>query len=92
MSDLETTNDGKVAIDRARMLLCLEAAWVLDALARVLPDLVPNIDEADGAHHAVRGVAGRFLRLSSVLMSALDDECTPTAKLQQVIHLREGQG
>ena len=45
MSDLEKTNDGKVVIDRAPMLLCLEAAWELDALARVLPALVPCVAE-----------------------------------------------
>jgi len=92
MSDLKKTNDGQVLICNERVLLCLEAAWELSALSQVLPDLVPNIDEAHGAHHAVRGVAGRFLQLSSVLMDALGDEFMPTAKLHELIHVRGGRG
>ncbi len=92
MDELRRSEAGNVALSRDRQLMCLEAVWELDALARVLPGLVPNIAEVDGAHYAVRGVAGRILRLSWVLMNALEDEAVATAKLRRVIELQEGQG
>lgn len=92
MDGIKKTEGGQVILSYDRVLVCLEAAWELDALARVLPGLVPNVEEAHGAYHAVRGIAGRFLRLSSVLMSGLDDEGAPTSGLERVIHLQEGQG
>lgn len=61
-----------VYLPPARAALCLEAAWELDALARLLPKLVTPNDEQE--HLTVRGVAGRLLRLSSVLMSVLNDD------------------
>lgn len=92
MTNLEKTEDDQVILSYDRVLVCLEVAWELDALARVLPGLVPNVGEAHGAYHAVRGIAGRFLRLSSVLMSGLGDEAVPTSELERVVHLQEGQG
>ena len=52
--------------------LARDAAWELDALARVLPDQVSRT--SDGEHLVVRGICGRFLRLSSVIQSALDGD------------------
>ena len=37
-----------VTMEEKRQFLCLEVAWEIDAMARVLPDLVPNTDEATG--------------------------------------------
>ena len=50
--------------------LVREAAWELDELARILPDVVPLAE--DSGHFVVRGIAGRLLRLSSVIQSVLD--------------------
>jgi hypothetical protein len=54
--------------------LAREAAWELDALARALPGLVPRRADNDGAHELTRGICGRFLRLSSVIQSVLDND------------------
>lgn len=83
-------NNLHVRMDDVRQTLCLEAAWEIDALARLLPGLVPKDDA--GAHYAVRGVAGRLVRLADVLMSALGDENEATEDLAQIIGLQKGQG
>ena len=78
--------------NEARRRPCLEVAWEIDALARVLPGLVPCV--ADGAtpdpHFVVRAIAGRLLRLSGVLMGMADNEAADD--LMQVIDLQAGQG
>ena len=70
--------------------LCLEVAWEIDALARVLPGLVPSIDDKNDPHFVVRAMAGRLLRLSGVLMGMADDEAVHD--LMKVIDLQAGQG
>ena len=79
---LFTAENDAVTLSKARHMVCLEAAWELEALAYVLPDLVPNVDEAHGAYHAVRGIAGRLVTLSNVLMAALGDDVVKTSELE----------
>jgi hypothetical protein len=78
---LTTSRNGDVTLSKSRHDVCLEIAYELEALAFVLPGLVPNIDEAHGAHHAVRGVAGRFVTLANALMSGLGDDVEKTERL-----------
>lgn len=73
--------------------LCLEVAWEIDALARVLPGLVPCV--ADGPrgtdpHFVVRAMAGRLLRSSHVLMGVADND--DPDDMAQIINLDGGQG
>lgn len=69
--------DGEPTIlSYARKRIAMEALWELDTLASVLPSVVPHIDEDQGPHYAVRGIAGRLKVLSQVLMSALDDDAS----------------
>lgn len=72
-----------VTLSKARYMVCLEAAWELEALAYVLPDLVPNVAEAHGASHAVRGIAGRLVDLANVLMAAVGDVAVTTVELER---------
>ena len=81
-----------VNMEEKRQFLCLEVAWEIDAMARVLPDLVPNTDEGYGHHFLVRAMAGRLLRLSNVLMGALGDDAETTESLARIISLDGGQG
>lgn len=90
MSEATTERPG-VTLSHDRKLVCLEAAWEIDALARILPNLVP-CEEEDKGRMAVRGVAGRLLRLAFVLMNGIDDEQQPTEKLEKIISLDGGQG
>ena len=71
-----------VTLSRERKIICLEAAWELEALARLLSTIVPNIEGAHDAHHAVRGISGRIKSLSGVLMSGLDDNVCTIDKLE----------
>ena len=80
---LTTAENGDVTLSKARSDICLQVAYELEALASVLPGLVPNIDEAHGAHHAVRGLAGRFVSLANVLMAAIGDEVESTEILSR---------
>lgn len=66
-----------------------EAVWEMDALVRVLPDLVPNTE--DQAHYAVRGICGRMLRLTGAIMSALDDKEHDIDKLMARLTLQSPQ-
>ena len=80
-----TTNENKsVTVGKDRHTVCLHAAWELEALAFLLPTLVPNIDEEPTAHYAVRGIASRVLALSNVLMAALCDEVQTTRDLEAI--------
>lgn len=81
-----------VNMDEPRQMLVMETAWEIDALARVLPDLVPNTADNNGAHFVVRAMAGRLLRLSHVLMGAAGDDAEATDVLAQVVTLNGGQG
>lgn len=91
MTDAITERPG-VTLSHARQLACLQAAWELDALARILPGQVPNEADCNGPHFVVRGIAGRMLRLSKVLMDGLGDDLQTTEKLERIISLDRGQG
>lgn len=77
-----------VTLGQDRHTVCLQAAWELEAMAFLLPTLVPNIDEGSGAHYAVRGIASRVLALSNVLMSALYDEVETTRDLENIVFVK----
>jgi len=80
-------DDGSVMLSPDLVMVVLEAALELDALARILADPVP--------HHAVRGIAGRVLQLASVLTSAVSDDLSKAGgveRLQRVLSLENGQG
>lgn len=85
MSDNTLTEhaDGSATLSRERLMVCLESAWELEALASVLPGMVPNISEAHGAHHAVRGLSDRINRLSCVLMAGLHDDAATVETLER---------
>lgn len=71
--------------------LLLEAVWELDKLGRVLPNLVPLDDDQN--HYAVKGVAGRMVRLTSALMDGLQGTSDDGA-LARIVNFDEeaGQG
>ena len=78
--------------DRQQML-CLDAVFEVDAIARALPSMVTASDaysHQDGL--MVRALAGRLLRLSSVLMSALGQDGEPIERLERIVTLECGQG
>lgn len=77
-------------LEERRRMACLQAAWEVDAIARALPGMV-NRDEHFG-HLQVRAMAGRLLRLSSVIIFGLDDGVVDTERLEHIISLDGGQG
>lgn len=76
-----------VTLTEQKKALLLEAIYEIDKLSRVLPGLVP-VDE-DQTHYAVKGVAGRMVRLSNALLSGLDDEHATEDDLKQVIRFEQ---
>lgn len=74
--------------DKERQAICLEGVWELDKIARTLPDLVTLEDNQE--YFIVRALAGRMLRLTSMLMSAFDDE--PNDALKRIVSFEKGQG
>lgn len=89
-----TTESTGVTLSERRMMVCLDAAWEIDALVRILPDQVPDIDECRGAHLVVRGIAGRLLRLTSLLMSGIGEggDDGDIEALERIVSLSKGQG
>lgn len=73
-------------ISDERFDLLTDAVHELDKLARIVPDLVP-LDEGQ-AYYAVRGICGRMLRLTSVLMTGLNEgDASEDEGLRRVLEL-----
>ncbi|MFY9138641.1 hypothetical protein [Zwartia sp.] len=86
--DLGSDSEG-LHLNDARLSVCLDAVYELDTLARLLP-VQMNCNNEDDFHNArlvVRSLAGRMLRLTSVLLSGLGDEHYSTDELEKIIHL-----
>jgi len=79
--------DESATLSSARLAVCLQCAWELDALASHLPNMVPMVDDDKGAHFAVRGIAGRIQQLASVLMSGLGDSLAATDDLARTLNV-----
>ena len=77
--------DGSVTLSAGRLNVSLEACWELEALAQVLPSLVPCTADSGPAHFAVCGIADRIRRLSCAAMSALSDDLHPLEDLQRTV-------
>lgn len=84
MSDNTLTEhkDGGATLGSERHMVCLQAAFELEALAGILPGLVPDHEPS---HLTVRGIAGRIRSLSRVLMSGLSDDSEPVAHLEREV-------
>jgi hypothetical protein len=77
-------------LNDARLSVCLDAVYELDELVRLLPAQMNSNDEDDlhNARFIVRGLAGRMLRLTSVLLSGLgEDNFVSTDDLEKIVHL-----
>ncbi len=86
---LHTAENGVVTLSKARHLVCMEAAWELEALAYVLPKVTTDGDEEDiQSGFVVRGIASRIVSLAHVLMSALYDDMKKTEELECQIKVR----
>lgn len=80
--------DLSVTLSAERAWLCVQAAQEIEALALVLPDLVPNTEEARSARLVVRGIAARILQLDEALMAGIDDEVTTEGEIHKTISLK----
>lgn len=79
---LARNDDGSVTLAKERQQVCLSAAWELDALAQLLPGLVPfELDMQ--LHYTVRGLAARVERLANVLNSGLHDTAVQLERLER---------
>lgn len=89
MSDNTLTEhqDGSATLSPDRLSACLEACYELEALASILPGVVPNVSQADGAHLAVRGIAHRIRRLSRVVMGGLSDDVETVKTLERALFI-----
>lgn len=75
---LTTAENGAVTLSKDRSKVCLEAAWELEAIALMLPDLVPApTAEELQTHFRVRCVVARVRELANALMAGLNDSCVP---------------
>jgi len=92
MATQDSTNPAQTNIlhDSDRVLLCLQATYELDKIARILPSTVP-LNE-DQIHYAVKALAGRMLRLTSALLDGLGDDGVTTEEIRKIVHFDEGVG
>lgn len=72
--------------DEQRIKVMNQAVWEMDALVRSLPDLVPMAE--DQVHFVVRGLCGRMVQLTGILMCALDESETDMSKLMSKLTLQ----
>jgi hypothetical protein len=78
-------------VSEERKALMMDAIYELDKLARVVPNFVALDDSQN--YFAVRGLCGRMLRLTSVLMSGLDINDLSDKALKDILDLAApGQG
>jgi len=66
-------DQGCICLSDARHRACLEAAWEIEALARLLPRVLGQGADTDMALQ-MRGLGARLASLAGVVMSGLDDE------------------
>lgn len=78
-----------VTLSAARHDMCREAAHELDALVRLLPEVV-SVEGESQLHLVVRGISGRMLRLCGALMSGLDEAEVPDKELRRAVLLEGG--
>ena len=81
MTEKTVTQDTQARRDE----LVREISYELDKIARTLPEIVPL--DADQVHFLVRAMAGRMLRLTSVLMEIGQDE-RDIGELESVVTLQ----
>lgn len=75
MMSLVTAKDGSATLNKARRMVCMEAAWEIGAIASMLPDTIDASDvDSMNARLRVRCIAGRLRELANALMAGLDDE------------------
>lgn len=72
---------GTTLMDKPRRLVCLDAAWEIDALARLLPTLVKCEGGGPAEFLQVRGISARLQFLSSLLLEACCDQSKTTEEL-----------
>lgn len=79
MSDNTLTEhqDGSATLGSDRHMVCLQAAFELEALAGILPGLVPD--------HEPSHLTVRIRSLWRVLMSGLSDDSEPVAYLEREV-------
>ena len=85
-----TTNaavDDLPVMDKARRLVCLDATWEIDALARLLPTLVKFNGKSPEEFLQVRGIGARLQSLSTLLAKACCDQSETTAALREELGL-----
>lgn len=83
----KATPDIGPVMDEGRITVCLEAAWEIDALARLLPSLLTRDDDNLAEFLQVRGIAARLRSIATVLMSACSDEQEAIESLRKKLGL-----
>jgi hypothetical protein len=82
-----TTNENKsVTLSKDRHAVCLEAAWELEALAFVLPEVANSKTVEDlNSGFVVRCIASRIRELSNALMAGLMDDAETVERLERKV-------
>jgi hypothetical protein len=84
--DLIQHADGGITMSARRTHVCLNAAWEIEGLARLMASL-PTDDE--GQNDLVkRGLCARILQLNGVVMSGLGSIDEPTDGLESIVYLK----
>lgn len=73
-------NSKLITSDTERIDLVLEASYQLEGLSEVMNELLER-SSLDGTQHALISMTARIRQLSSVIMSAVDDEAESTEEI-----------
>lgn len=79
-----TTLQNSVTLDGDRAMVCLEAAWQLDALADLIANTVEPAEDSQ-SHIAVEAMCARMRRLAATVMSAVGEPEMQTESLRRIL-------
>ena len=81
MADADSTPSNPLLIDEARGRIALQATWEIESISLLMREMIDN--ETEIKFLAFRGLAMRLQKLNAVVMSAVGDDLSTNAKLQE---------
>lgn len=75
-----------LSLSPRKQQLLLEAAYEIDALAHLLPGLLPPLEEIARERLQLRGQAMRFIQLADAIMSCVGDDIPSMRQLELKVY------
>lgn len=83
VAEMDVPVDNPLSLDRERQLVCLEALWEIEAIARALPFIEFDDENSNSSELVLRGLAARLITLSCAAMSGVEEGSVTTSDLNR---------